>query len=236
MKALNCPNCGASFPAQSTQTDIAACEFCGTTFYIPKTLTPESGMGDLLLSADFSSKVMPGWEVIDEDNVSFHKGHPSELRGKFSARWNSYYVLASSGLLDNFDISVNIRFIAGQKEFIRAGFYTRMNNEGGYSFQVSALASYTFHAFVKDDKGELTFQDIMPWTRHAALRPGLNVNNRLRVICNRERFRIYLNGTLAASYTDSRWSMGRLYLAAVPSEKSDMEVAFSDLQLREAPK
>jgi len=56
------------------------------------------------------------------------------------------------------------------------------------------------------------------------------------VICNGDNFRIYLNGVLATSFQDDRFKMGKFYLAAEPSEKSSMEVGFSDLQVREVPR
>lgn len=193
-------------------------------------------MGDLLLGADFSSQTMPGWETLNLDKLTFRASTPAELHGKFAPQANSYYVLKSSGLFDNFDMSANIKFTEGTKEWIRAGFYTRFTPEGGYGFLVSAQASYTFGAFVKDANGELVFQSIMAWAYHTALRAGLNQANRLRVICKEDNFRVYLNGVLATSFKDSKFKMGKLYLAAEPSEKSAIGVAFSDLQLREAPK
>src|SRR5262245_52936962 len=134
MNALNCPNCGAAIPARAIKSsDLVTCEFCGTTFRIPKSLTPEPDMGDLLLGADFSSKVMTGWEVINENLLTFHKGHPSELHGMYDPSPNAYYVLKSSGFLDDFDASINIKFTDGDREIIRAGFYPRYTPEnGGY--------------------------------------------------------------------------------------------------------
>ncbi|MBK8619624.1 MAG: hypothetical protein IPN96_21565 [Anaerolineales bacterium] len=233
MRALNCPNCGAALPARIIKMDVATCEFCGTSFRIAKSLTPEPDMGDLLLGADFGDKIMPGWEAMNEDRLSFHKGSTPELHCRFEPHPNSYYVLRSSGLLDNFDISVNIKLTEGEREWIRAGVYTRFSPEGGYGFLVSAQASYTFGYFAKDEKGELAFFKLMAWTTHTALRSGVNETNRLRVICNEENFRVYLNGVLAASFKDEKFKMGKLYLAAEPSEKSVIGVVFSDLQLRE---
>jgi hypothetical protein len=184
----------------------------------------------------YCSAQIPGWEVVNEDKLTFHKGSPSELRGRFAPQVNSYYALKSSGLLDNFDASVNIKFTEGDKEWIRAGFYTRFTSSGGYGFMVSAQASYMFGSFVKDEKGELVFQKMMAWAYHSALQPGLNKSNRLRVICNGDSFRVYLNGVLAGSFKDSKFAVGKLHLAVEPSAKSAIEVAFSDLQLREVPK
>ena len=190
-------------------------------------------MGDLLLGADFSNRVMPGWEPMNEDKLSFHGGSTPELHCKFQPHTNSYYALKSSGPLDDFDVSVSIRFTEGEKEWIRAGIYARFSPEGGYGFMVSAQASYTFGYFSKDEKGELVFTKLMAWSTHTALRSGLGQTNRLRVICNGENFRVYLNGVLATSFKDEKYKIGRLYLAAEPSKNSVIGVVFSDLQLRE---
>jgi len=101
---------------------------------------------------------------------------------------------------------------------------------------ISALGSYTIGYYVKGKNGELVWEDLMAWTYHTALKSGINESNRLRVICDGEKFRIYLNGTLATSFKDERFKRGKLYLAAVPTEKSDLDITFSDLQLRDVLK
>lgn len=235
MKSINCPNCGAALPACVLKDDIAVCEFCGTSFRLPKTLTPELDMGDLILGADFSQKNMPGWETMNDDMLNVHKGTSPELRARFKPHSNSYHVLKSSGFMDNFDVSVSIRFFEGEKEWIHAGMFLRHDtNVGGYGVKISVQATYTFGYIAKDDKNQLTFYKIMPWAAHHALRPGLKETNRLRVICHGSSFRVYLNGVFATSFQDERYKLGKIFLVADPSEKSSIEVGFSDLQLREA--
>jgi hypothetical protein len=129
-----------------------------------------------------------------------------------------------------------MRYLKGDKEYIRAGFFLRFTAEVGYAFLVSAQASYKFGYFEKNEKGEYPFKDLLPWTYHTALREGMNQTNRMRVICNSDSFRIYLNGVLAASFRDATYKMGKLFLVAEPSDKTEMDVAFSDLQLREVPR
>ena len=193
-------------------------------------------MGDLLLGADFNNSVLPGWEVLNRERLNFRQGNPAELHTDFEAHTHSYYVMKSSGLLDNFDVGVTLRYLSGHKEYIRAGLYTRFTSEGGYAFMISAQASYKFGLFNKDSKGELTFKDLLPWTTHTALRDGYNQPNRLRVICRGDNFRVYLNGVLAASFQDEAYRMGKVYVVVEPGEKSGMETVFSDLQVREAPR
>lgn len=233
MKSLSCPNCGAALPARNLKDDIAACEFCGTSFRVPKTLTPEVDMGDLILGVDFSKPVNPGWTTVNDDQLTFHKGSPAEMRATFTAQTNSYYTLKSSGFLDNFDVSVSIRFFDGLHDYIHAGLFLRHSEEGGYGVKISAQASYTFGYVARNEKGELSFNKIMPWSYHLALHKGMDQYNRLRVICNGNSFRIYLNGVFATSFQDDRFKMGRIYLCADATEKSSIRVGYSDLQVRE---
>jgi hypothetical protein len=235
MKSLNCANCGAALPAHSIKGDLATCEFCGTTFRIPKTLTPEPEMGDLLLGADFSSDVMPGWEFFNRDKLTFHKGKPNELRGVFPQLPDQvHYVLKSSGLLDDFDASVTIRVTEGDDKMLRSGFYPRFNDDGGYTVMISAISTYQVGVFTVDKDNKWIWRKIIPWTLHTALKPGLHQNNRLRVICNRDQFLLYFNGVLATSFKDPSFSAGKLCIIVDPFSPTSAGYAFSDLQLREA--
>lgn len=237
MKSLNCPNCGAALPAQAIKFDIATCEFCGTSFRISSTLTPQPDMGDLLLGADFSDKHMPGWEVLNADKLTFLNGDQPEMYGVFKPdATKSHYVLKSSGFLDDFDASVSIKFTHGTLDKTRAGFYLRFTDDGGFGFLISAQSSYTYGIFTKDSENKLVWQKILAWTSHTALKYGFNVSNRLRVICDRDRFRVYLNGVLATSFKDSRFQAGTFYLTVDPgADGLDGGFAFSDLQVREVP-
>lgn len=237
MKSLNCPNCGATLIEKNLKRDIASCEYCGTSFRVPKSLTPEPDMGDLLLGANFSSNVMPGWQLFNEDKLTFHKGNPNEMRCRFTPKKDeAFYVLKSSGLLDDFDASVTLRFTEGKEDMTRAGFYFRFTEDGGYSIFISAISSYQVGVFTKDmEKNKLVWNRILPWTSHTALKQGFNQSNRLRVICNREQFRVYFNGVLAASFKDSTWSVGKFCLTVDPYNNTG-GFAFSDLQVREVPK
>jgi len=237
MKALNCPNCGATLPASAVKADFTVCDFCGTTFRMSKTLTPEPSMGDLLLGADFRSSTLPGWELIKEGDVTFHKGNPSELRGFYGPRINSYYVLKSSGFLDDFDASINIKFTDGDEKLITAGFYPRMTYDGGYGVYISPIGSYNIGYFTMDTtSGDFKWNTFVDWTYHASLRTGKNTTNRLRVIFDGERLRVYLNGVLATSLKDNRYKMGKLYVVVEPNGDSNLGIAFSNLQVREIAK
>lgn len=236
MNALNCPNCGAALSEAAVKADFTVCDFCGTTFRMSKTLTPEPGMGDLLLGADFGNDTLPGWELFNDGDITFHKGSPSELRGFYKPRINSYYVLKSSGFLDDFDASITIKFTDGDEKLITAGFFPRFTNSGGYGVYISPLGSYNIGVFAKDASGDFKWNILMDWTDHSALRKGKDVTNRLRVIFNGERMRVYLNGVLATSLKDDQYRMGKLIVIVEPNGETNLGITFSDLQVREVAK
>jgi hypothetical protein len=233
MKSLNCPNCGATLPAHSGKMDVVTCEFCSTTFRTSNTYTPEPTMGNLLLSADFSKKPVPGWSFFNEEQLKPVNGNPPELRGSFEPKNGLCDMLGSSGLFDNVDMSVTIKFLEGKHEWIYGGVFTRYGADGGYGFLISAQSSYKLGYYEKGTDDKLAWKDLMSWTTHSALRPGLNEANRLRVISDGDRLKMYLNGVLATSIRDTRFEVGRLYVSVSPSKESNLVVAISDLQLRE---
>jgi len=234
MKALTCPNCGAALSAAALKNDPVTCEFCGTSFRISRTATPEPDMGDMLLGADFANETLPGWEIIRDGEMSFHKGNPPELRGLYKPRLNSYYVLISSGFLDDFDSGISIRFTEGDEKLITAGLYLRINNEGGYAVYISPLGQYNIGYFTVDTtSNNFKWNTLVDWTSHASLRKGKDVTNRLRVIMDGEKMRVYLNGVLATSLKDNRYKMGKLHVVAEPNGETNLGVAYSDLQVRE---
>lgn len=234
MSAFNCPNCGAALPAHGAKLEIAACEFCGTTFRTFKSHTPRPDLGSLLLGADFGEGNLPGWELIKDGKITFHKGEPPELRGFYKPQLNSYYVLISSGFLDDFDAGITIKFTEGDEKLITAGFYARFSNQGGYGIYISPLGSYNIGYFSKDSSSpDFKWNPMVDWTYHSSLKKGLNAVNRLRLLCDGEKIRVYLNGVLATSIKDSRYTMGKLHVIVEPNGDTNLGIAFSDLQVRE---
>lgn len=234
LDALICPNCGASLPPQAAPGDLVTCQYCKTTFQVPKSLTPEPDLGALLLGADFSRKPIIGWEFPNEDNLNFVPGPPPELRAHFPISDMLHYVLNSSGYFDNVDVSVSIVFHAGVLKEIDAGISVRYQKGiGSYAFLISPLGTYAVGYYVPGDDGSMTWKSIIAWTAHSAIRTGLEQVNRLRVVASADRLRMYINGVLATSLHDKRYEAGEVLLDAEGSKNSLVEVGFTDLELRE---
>ena len=231
---LNCPNCGAALPARAKSAEIIVCEYCSTSFRVPKSYAlPEPDIGDLMLGADFNQGPILGWEIQNEDKVRLIPGPTPELRAKCPPSDNVHYVLRSSGAFDNLDASVTICFLEGKLEWVDAGLFWRYSPDlGGYGVFISEQSTYMLGFYEMTDKGELAWRKILDWAKHTALRPGLGQSNRLRMVTNGKRIRIYLNGMLATSFQDARFEVGQVRLGVEPSKNSTVEVAFSNLQLR----
>jgi len=237
LNQLNCPNCGAALPLPASLTEVVTCQYCHTTFRIPKTVTPEPDLGDLMLGADFSQKPIAGWDFPNEANIQIIKGNPPELRAKFTPVDSLEYVLNSSGFFDDVDASVSIKFYDGDLKYIDAGLVLRYRKGiGSYCVLISAQGTYAIFYYEKGDETGMFAKTFMDWTKHTALRAGLNQVNRLRVVVYGDHLRIYLNGVLATTLHDTRFDDGEVILATEGTIKSSIEVGFFDMQLREVKK
>jgi hypothetical protein len=234
MDQLICPNCGAPLPASAASLDVVTCQYCSITFRVPKSFTPEPAMGNLILGADFRQDNLPGWGFPNRDNVQFINGAPPELRFNYPAKVGLWYALNSSGFYDDVDASLTIRFYAGSEDIIDAGLVLRYRKTiGSYCILISPLGTYVVGTYEKGTGDSLDWKAITSWTKHTALRKGFNQVNRLRVLIKGDHLRVYLNGVLATSIHDERFKEGEILLAAEASEKSAVDVGYSDLQIRE---
>ena len=126
IQSLACPNCGYPLPAGAYGGAIIKCEACGTTFNVPTSLTPEPDMGRLLLAADFTNPLIPGWKVINLDKPAEfgeYEGLP-EYRVILPPEPQHLcdLLINTPGILDDFDVCVSLRFLADDTENYFAGF------------------------------------------------------------------------------------------------------------------
>jgi hypothetical protein len=190
-------------------------------------------MGNLLLGADLSKKPVAGWNLFNEADLKFIPGATPELQIGFEPKSGLYDAIGSSGMFDNVDIGVTIKFLEGKQEWVYGGIFARYGPAGGYAFLISAQSSYKFGYYSKGADDKLAWSDLMPWTSHAALHSGLEKSNRLRAICYNDRLKVYLNGVLATSIRDTRFEAGKFYISFSSGLESNIVARISDLQLRE---
>ncbi len=150
---------------------LITCQYCNTSFRVPKTLTPEPDLGDVLLAADFGQKPIVGWSFPNEDKVRLLANHPPELHAKLPAADTLYYVLNSTGYFDDLDAGVSFKFQSGNEKFIRAGLILRyQKGVGSYGALVSAQGTYMVGYYEKGSRDDLVWKIVLDWTSHSALR------------------------------------------------------------------
>ncbi len=231
---LTCPNCGAALPSELAKADVVTCQYCQTTFRVPRSFTPEPDMGDLILGADFRQLPITGWTLPNPDNVRTLAGNPPELRAKFEAVDTDYYVLKSSGEFDDMDVSVSLKFYEGTLNQIRGGLVLRYRQGiGAYMFFLSPIGTYTIGYYQPGEKDVMEWKTIMDWSDNNVIHKGLNETNRLRVVADGNHFKVFINGVLVTAIHDDKYDEGQVNLAAEGTKKSSIEVGFSDLQMRE---
>ncbi len=186
-------------------------------------------MGDLLLGADFSDPKVPGWRLYTPERLEFKPGSPPEMWARVPKSDRIHALVYTPGTFEDFDASVTFRFIEGHREYVSAGMEVRSSGAGDYVIRVSAQSTFQVAWHDEDAWGGT----LLKWTTHPALRGEMGKPNRLRVILRGDQIRVYLNGVLATSLRNGRFSAGRIRVVLSPGEKSHAVVAFSDLQLRE---
>jgi hypothetical protein len=231
LQELTCANCGAAIDVRTIRGMVAACNYCGTSFRVPASLTPEPTLGDLLLGADFRDPELPGWVASTPDKLEFRPGSPAELWANFPASDLIHPIVRTPGPFDDFDAGITIRFISGTHDYVSAGFELRSWDLGDYVVRISAQGTFSIGWHEKTEWGG----DLVAWSSHPALRPQWGDANRLRVLLRGEQMRVYFNGVLAASLRDGRFDSGRLRVVLSPGKVGPAVVAFSDLQVREPP-
>ncbi len=233
-QSLDCPSCGGPINLHFLHSPIVNCPYCGKSIQVPKDLLPYLSTGKILLRADFKNPSLPGWEKVNPNHQSLVASQPPELQARFPSSSRVHFVLKSSGYFEDQDASVSFQFMEGDPQYIRAGMFLRYQDGiGGYGILVSAQSTYLVGYYETPPGGEMAWKTILNWTTHTALLPGPNQSNRLRVVAQGNHFRVYLNGVMATSIRDDLYQQGQLRLAVEPSEKSDILVAFSELEIRE---
>ncbi len=226
---LTCPNCGASFSLDAIRTDVARCEHCGTTFRLEGASAGDSTKSKLLLQADFGQQVLNGWQLdTDDKQFEYHKEHDPELWVTLPATSLMRTVMSTTGVFDDFDVSLTSRFIAGKPGGMSVGLKLRRSDEGDYLVCLAGNGMYSAGWHKQVDWGG----DFVNWTAHSAAHTGLGAANQLRVVMQGKQMQIYLNGVLASSLQDDRYHSGFVRVVVSPPREMSMTLAISELTLR----
>jgi hypothetical protein len=169
--------------------------------------------------------------ITNKGNISCRVGNSSNAAWSLikSARLRPAGLIAPPGILDDFDVCVSLRFLAGDTDNYFAGFDLRASDDG--SCQVGIDSGGRFYVSWYDKRVWGGY--LVKWGFQPALHKGFEARNTLCVLMHGPQMRVYLNGVFSVSLHDARFSVGQLHLLAGPYNQ-EMRLAVSNLQVREA--
>jgi hypothetical protein len=226
LQALTCERCGAA--VQFMNERFVVCSYCGQVYNLSDVKVP--ARGELLLGADFRDPNVPGWRLYHKESLRVGEGR---LAGDFRKQQDTRWIIESFGSFDNVDASVTITFLEVEDatKHCRLGFALRWTEEGRYSVDIAPKGNYCVASYEKKD-GESKWHILVDFASHPSLRAGVGVPNRLRVVMLNDHIRVYINGALASSVRDPKFTYGTVGIV-LENSGSDAEFALSDLELRE---
>ena len=103
----------------------------------------------------------------------------------------------------------------------------QLGTDGFYWFQISSDGYYSVDLY---HQGE--FANLVAWQPSAAINQGLEATNRVRVVCDGDRFQFYANGVHLVDVTDATLSGGTVGLAAGTFDEPGAVIHFDNLVIR----
>ena len=106
------------------------------------------------------------------------------------------------------------------------GIILRRSDLGNYyRFKISGLGYYGF-----DKKQSKKWNEILPWTRSAAIKAG-RATNLIKVECEGDKFTFYVNGIKLRDCIDNSFASGDIGLIAGTHEDSGVQISFDNMKV-----
>lgn len=168
------------------------------------------------------------WDLFDENgnNAQIENG---QLVMKVKDADSVYRVWPQMALSD-VDLTFDVVIQEGTQANVSFGAACRyVNNDNYYSFNMDGDGYYTLKKKVKG-----TSETILDWTASAAIKPGMGVTNRIRVVCSGSTLELFANNQLVVSSQDASLTAGGFALQAGRFAIDDvpMSVAFDNVEVK----
>jgi hypothetical protein len=168
-----------------------------------------------------------GWDVYTEDN--FWAGYADgEYRlGVYQDNYTTWGNPDAEGGFTDFEVEVDARQVEGPLDN-NYGLLVRHqpDDDNFYWFQISSDGYYSVDLM---RTGE--WVTLVGWEASDAIDQGVGAVNRLRVVCDGNRFTFYVNDTFLTEVTDSAFSAGNVGLAIGAFDESGVVVHFDNLKV-----
>lgn len=139
------------------------------------------------------------------------------------------YTTLSEPIFADFVLEVDVTQLAGDLES-SYGLLFRMQNPGQfYRFDITGSGLYVMERHNGDGTWTRFLDD---WVESAAIKQGLTVTNRLKVVAQGPLLSFYVNDQLLQQVNDGSFAAGQIALAAGTFGRGGLEVAFDNLVVR----
>jgi hypothetical protein len=182
--------------------------------------------GTLLYEDDFEDPES-GWDAHnDGDTLSIYSGGEYRL----AVYTDSYVVWTTPEPaldLSDFAIEVEARQVEGPLDN-NLGLLVRYqeNVDDFYWFQISSDGYFSVDLREGGD-----WQSLIGWEASPAIEQGLDVTNRLRLVCRSNEFNFYVNDSLVTTLVDDAYATGNIGLAAGSFDEPGVVVHFDNLKV-----
>jgi ribosomal protein L7/L12 len=209
IRDLRCTNCHAPLGDLSSG-HVVTCRYCGT----PLRVTGFGVAGATLLELTPAKPDMPGWTQHLREAPRW-AGSPIELVGAVPGeiepgKGSSWDVVRSVATFDDFDATATLRLWEGNLDTSHGGLKFRRNDAGLYQLAVSTNGKLSLY-YLATNGPHVT---LAAWGPHPAVRSGRGEPDTLRVVCEGDRIRAFVNGTLVVSARDGSSAYGSIGLFA----------------------
>ena len=139
------------------------------------------------------------------------------------------YTTLSEPIFADFVLEVDVTQMAGDLES-SYGLLFRMQNPGQfYRFDITGNGMYVMERHNGDGTWTRFLDD---WVESAAIKQGLTVSNRLKVVAQGPLLSYYVNDQLLQQVNDASFAAGQVGLDAGTFGRGGLEVAFDNLVVR----
>jgi hypothetical protein len=160
-------------------------------------VTATPGSGALLFADDFADPGS-GWDVFAEDDTAADYADGEYRVGVYRDNYVAWGN-PQDQQFDNFAVEVDARTVEGPLDN-NFGILVRYQADGDnfYWFEISSDGYYSVDMM---QAGE--WVGLVDWVESDAINQGIGATNHLRVVCDRDQFSFYANGTYLVDVSDA---------------------------------
>lgn len=168
-------------------------------------------------------------ESFDQPTTRWEQSLARVVDGAYELRldipnYDSYGLLLSEGLIDDFDMAVDVQQIAGDPTS-EYGIRFRQSGPGDYlMFSISGSGYYRLLRVQKQ-----TYRSLVPWTFDPRIKTGPQAVNRLRVIAKGPSITAFVNDAQVLSANDEINVGGQLTLGVTTFDSGGLVVRFDNI-------